>query len=82
MWLIISGPDALLGFKILIISTISSVVMTMSSRKLLVLSSISGKGTFASSNEEIKIKYVFSNSHFFVNYQYAAISNTSKQGSI
>jgi uncharacterized membrane protein len=34
LWLIISGPDALLEFIILIISTISSVVMTMSRRKL------------------------------------------------
>jgi hypothetical protein len=50
---IISGPDALLGFIILIISIISSVVMTMSRRKLSVLSSISGRGTFVSSNEEI-----------------------------
>jgi hypothetical protein len=37
--------------------------MTMSRRKLSVLSSISGRGTFASSNEEIKLKYLFSNLH-------------------
>jgi hypothetical protein len=38
--------------------------MTMSRRKLSVLSSISGRGTFVSSNEEIKLKYLFSNLHF------------------
>jgi hypothetical protein len=37
--------------------------MTISRRKLSVLSSISGRGTFASSNEEIKLKYLFSNSN-------------------
>jgi hypothetical protein len=38
--------------------------MTMSRRKLLVLCSISGRGILASSKEEIKLKYLFSNSHF------------------
>ena len=64
LWLMTSGPDALFGWRIWIMSEISSTLTLRSVILLFVFNSISGRGAFASSSLDIKLKYLFSKSHF------------------
>jgi hypothetical protein len=64
LWLMTSGPDALFGWRIWIMSEISSTLTLRSIIILFVFNSIWGRGAFASSGLDIKLKYFFSRSHF------------------
>jgi hypothetical protein len=57
-------PDALFGWRIWIMSEISWILTLISVILFFVFNSISGRGAFASSNLDIKLKYLFNKSHF------------------